>query len=219
MLLSKHLTKAFYIIKDEGLISFFRWIIRWAFSNVLSLKSLIIFELDLNGSIPEIIPKINLTFRFATREDIVSLDAVKYDYDTDGIHYCLGRMEKGDKCLLALHKGKIIGYLWLMNGEMELSMAKIMRLPENKSYIYKVFVLDEFRGKRVYAGMHQKIMADLKKAGKKWLITTGERNNLSAIKATQRMGFREKGNLIRILCLGFSFNYISKRDLLYLRRQ
>ena len=146
---NKYRQKFSRIIADEGLLTFFIKILRYFFTKTIYFKKRIIFELDLETSIPKISSPLKLSFRLAKNKDIESMDEEHYGYSKKGKKYSKDRLLKGDKCVLILHNNKIIGYSWIMKDLMELSKFKHIRLSKDRVYTYKGWVLKKFRGKRV----------------------------------------------------------------------
>jgi hypothetical protein len=202
---------------NEGVFSFFLRVIRYIKRNFLGISKTIIFELDLENSGLKNAADLNLFFRLATKEDIGAMDEENYDYDQNAKKYLINRLEKGDRCILTLHDNKIIGYLWMMSGSMELTQQKHISLSKNRAYSYKEFVLKEFRGKRVHQSMYDYLIDMLKKEDKRFVVSTIDADNKSSLKTRGRGGFKIVGNIIRISFFGLKYDYLKKKDLFYLQ--
>lgn len=185
--------------------------------NIFKIKKLIIFELDIENPTKIIPSPITLSFRFGTKKDIDSMDNMYYDYDAKGKKYSKNQFDKGDNCVLAINNNRIIGYVWIMKNYMELSKYNHIPISIKRSYIYKGFVLKEFRGKRVLNAIDNYIINILNKEGKKFIVTTVEISNKSSIKARDRLGFKKVGKIIQIIFFGLKYDYIPKKDLIYLQ--
>jgi hypothetical protein len=186
-------------------------------ANMFSIQKLIIFEIDLENP-KKIIPSlINLSFRVGTKKDIDSMDYTIYDYNEKGKEYSKNQFDKGDRCILAINNDRIIGYVWIMKNYMELSVDKHIPISATRSYIYKGFVLKEIRGKRVLNTIDNYIIELLYREGKKFIVTTVADHNKSSIKARERIGFKIIGKIIQIRFFIIKYDYISKKDLIYLQ--
>ena len=188
------------------------------FLKIFKIEILIIFELDIENPIKIIPSPIKLTFRIGTKKDIDSMDNTYYDYDEKGKKFSKNQFDKGDKCILAINNDRVIGYVWIMRNLMELSAYNHISISKKRSYIYRGFVLKEFRGKRVLNAIDKYIIKILKEDRKKFIITTISIRNKSSIKARERLEFKRVGKIIQIRFFGLKYDYIPKKDLLYLQR-
>lgn len=213
----KCVEKSLKVISDEGIITFFKKALKSAATKIFRVNSLIIFELDIESPVRKIFPSIELSFAIASEEEIDSMDEEHYGYDEKGKQYSKDRLKKGDKCILAVYGGKITGYLSAMKDNMELSQLNHIPLHRNRAYLYKGFVLEEFRGKRVLNALVAYMINTLKKDGKSFLVYTVAKDNKPSIKATERMGFKRVGQIIQVKLFGLRYDYISRMDLEYIQ--
>jgi L-amino acid N-acyltransferase YncA len=184
----------------------------------ISIQRLIIYELDLNNFIEKQDTQIEIIFKVASENDLDSLDKEHYHYSDYGRQWLKHQQTKGDRCILAIKKGKIIGYVWIMKGKMELSINNCIKIPQNKVYIYNGFVLNEYRGKRVLNAIDYYIIDILINEGKKFILTTVATNNKPSIHARKRIGFKKIGNITQFRFFGLNYDYISKKDFKYLQK-
>ena len=205
------------IISEEGIITFLKKALKITALSILRITKIIIYELHSQLPMRKISPKIDLSFRLATLKDILAMNNELYGYDAKAIKYSLDQFKKGDKCILSLHNNKTVGYIWIMKDYMELSQVNHIRIPEDRAYIYKCFVLKEFRGKRILNAIDSYAIEELRKTDKKYVITSVAKNNKPSIKAKERMGFKRIGKITQFKFLGFHYDYISKKALNYLR--
>jgi len=213
--MGKKIQKISKIISEEGIFFFFLKVLKYINANICGISKKFIFELDLEKSYPKVTTKLELSFRWASEKDIYLMDEEHYDYDEKSKQYTKDRLAKGDRCILALHNGRIIGYLWVMGGHMELVPYKLILLPKNKAYTYKEFVLKEYRGKRIHAAMYAYIVDMLKKEGKRFVISAVDIDNKPALKSKSRDRGKYEiiGTLVHIRFFGLKFDYIKKKDL------
>lgn len=190
-------------------------VFRYIKNNIFSISKVIIFELDLEKKYPKVTIEQELSFRLASEKDINSLDKKHYGYDKKSKEYAKDRLAKGDRCILALHNGKIVGYLWVMRDHMELATNKLLSLPKNKAYTYKGFVINDYRGKRIHAAMYARIVNMLKKEGKRFVLSAVDSKNKSALKTKlkNRADYEKIGTLVHIKFFGLKHEYIKKKDL------
>jgi len=209
--------KVLKIIADEGLLSFFKKISKFIVYKIIFIQNFIIFELNLENFVNKIETQIELDLKIATEKDIDSIIEEYYNYDEFGRQYLKNQQQKGDKCVIAIKNGKIIGYVWIMKGHMELSPFNHIQISNNKTYIYNGFVLKSYRGKRVLNAIDLYIINMLIKDNKKFIITTVATNNKPPIKARERIGFKRIGKITQFRIFGLRYDHISKKDLIYLQ--
>jgi len=199
-------------------LNIFLRIINYFNNNVFGISQSIIFELDLKNPDSKRVTNLEITLKIATKEDIKKMDKKLYNYNKKGKKYSIERLEKGDKCVLAIHKGQVIGYLWTMKDTMELSQFNHIPLSKNRAYTYKSFVLKDFRGKRIHGSMYNYLCDLLKKEGKEFVISVINTNNKASLKTKSSIKYYKKiGKIINLNFFGLKYDYIKKKDLSYLQ--
>jgi hypothetical protein len=204
-------------MKEKNIKKFIIEKIKFFLTNIFFVNKLIIFELDLNNKKKIISSPINLSFRICTKEDIKFMDNDLYDYDEKAKKYSKKRLDKGDRCILAINNDRIIGYVWIMKNQMELSAYNHIPISTKRIYIYKGVILKEFRGKRVLNSIDNYIIDLLIQEGKKYIVTTISINNKPSIKARERLEFKRIGKIIQIRFLGIKYDYIPGKEFNYLQ--
>jgi ribosomal protein S18 acetylase RimI-like enzyme len=213
LMLSHYTQKFFTLCAEKGFKGSMKKAVSILFSALYRINRLLIYELELREPVTPITSDIDLTYGFATFNDIQSMNKEDYNYSWKGKRYSLQRLHQGDRCLLAFYGNEIVAYLWIMNGYMELSQSHHIPLPVGKTYLYKVFVVKNFRGKKILNAMHSYLFPLLYRENIRYLLTTVNVNNQSAIKAKTRSGFKEIGHIVHYRLLGFHHDYISPNDL------
>ncbi len=185
---------------------------RFVWSKLFQYHHLILFQLDLNRTFQPVSPVDGVSVRMCRREDVLSMNRKDHDFDEKAKRYVLDRMDRGDFGLLALHDNRIIGYAWMMKGFMELTQGRLLPVSKDRRYMYKVFVAEEWRGKRILARLDEQIINMLKNDGACSIITCIDQTNISCRRARDRMGFRAIGNMRGVTILGITFNHIAQKD-------
>ena len=212
-IVSKHKRKIIDVIAREGLTGLIKKAITIVSNYVFKYNKLVIYELDLRKPLKPVRAKMDLVFRIAQISDIEAMDKGSYNCSDKDKIYLFKRLEEGDKCILALHKERIVGYVWVMKDFMELSQSHFIHLPKNKTYIYKSWVLSEYRGQRVLNAIDNHIFAILKREKEEAVVTTVNITNTAAVKPRERIGFKRIGHILQFSSFGFMYNHISKKDL------
>ena len=202
---------------EDGVFSFFLKVLNYIKKKYLGIWRVIILESKLKNTCFKKNTKLKLSFRLATKKDIKEMDNEKYGYSINSKKYFINRLEKGDRCILALYDKKIIGYLWAMKDFMEITQHKHIALSKDKVYLFNAFVLKEFRGQRIITVMHEYICDILKKEGKRIVVLVIDADNKSSLKTRYRCGDKRIGIIIRVRFFGLKYDYINKKVLFYLQ--
>jgi len=217
-MLKKYKQEYTKIISNEGVLPFIKKVIRYIASKTVYIKKLIIFERDLQIPIKKIDIQKNLFFKIATKNEFDSISTEAYGYDKNGIKYCKKRYSKGDRCILTILDDEVVGYIWLMNKEMELSLYKHLPISSEIVYAYKAFMLNKYRGKGIYSALIHYLIKLLRDEGKKFIIANIDKHYIQSFKPLDKMGFKEIGKIINFRFFGLKYDYISKKDMKYLQR-
>ena len=215
--MGKKIQKISKIISEEGIFSLFLKVLRYIRKNICGITKAIIFELDLEKSFPRITSELELSFRMAIKKDIDAMDEEHYGYDLKRKQFSKERLEKGDGCVLALYNGKIVGYVWTMNDHIDISKFNYIPISKNRISIYNVFVLKEFRGKRVWNAFDVYYFDIFRKAKKRFVLCVVDKDNKASIKSRERAGFKRIENVYQFRFFGLKHDYIKKKALLYLQ--
>jgi hypothetical protein len=102
-----------------------------------------------------------------------------------------------------------------MKDYIDLSPDKFLLLPKNKTYTYKGFVINSYRGKRIHAAMYEYIVDMLKKEGKRYAISAVDRDNKPALKTKlkNRADYEVIGTIVHMKFFGLRYDFIRKKDL------
>lgn len=217
MKLERYIEKCNKIISNEGIIVFCKKAFKYTAAKTFRVNRMIIYELNIINPVKSIVPSIDLNFIMASEKDIDSMDEDQYGYDEKAKIYSKEGLSRGDVCVLAYHEDRIVGYISYMKDRMELSEGNFIEISARMSYLYKGFVLEEFRGNRILGALINYQIQMLKRIGKKFLVYTVSTKNISSIKATERIGFKRVGSIIQVRLLGLKYDYISRKDLGYLQ--
>ncbi len=205
------------IIKEEGFLSFLLKALRYFNKNIFGISKLVIFEFDLEQSVPRVVSDFPLSFRMALGKDIDLMDEEHYDYDQYAKQYSKNRLIKGDRCVLAIYNGTVIGYGWAMKDYMELSQYNYIRLCKNKVYFYRCFVRKEYRGNKIERAIYNYLADMLKKEGKRFVLLTVDTSNKSALKTKEKDKKNIIGYIIHFNFFGLHYDHVKKKVLQYLQ--
>ena len=213
-MINNFIKKGRKILAEEGITQLFKKSLRFISINIFFTDTLIIKEIDLKNSNRKPIQSIDLDFKIASSEDLDLMDEKRHNMSPERKNYLKDRLKAGDKCILALNNGEIVGYSWAMKDAMELSQFNLIPLPKNKVFLYNAYVVDDFRGKRVNNALNRYFCDNiLLKEGKTKMIATISKDNNPSLKSANRSDSKKVGEIVQIRFLGLKYDYISKKAL------
>lgn len=153
-----------------------------------------LMEMDLEASIPEISLDLKLEWRLAGMDDLPIFKELLPKYRVKIIE---DRFNNGEYCLLAIDKGIIVHYCWIVwevNYYVKELDFRIQVLPD-KSYIYDAFTCPGYRNCGIYSRVLKEWGRRMLVIGKRGIILYADRKNPAAVQAALRVGFLIKGRI------------------------
>lgn len=104
-------------------------------------------------------------------------------------------------CFAVMDEEKLAGFAWIALGDVPGEMNHDghpgtqlpLFLPDDTGFVFHVFILPAYRGRRLYAVLMSYAAEQLPDHGVRKLLLTTECRNRSALRSVIRMGFREVG--------------------------
>ncbi len=112
------------------------------------------------------------------------------------------RLEHGDICIAAWHKGIIIAFSWANLSELSFRPYN-MPLSGNEAYLYDAYTAPEFRGKRIADVLRYQLYTGLAEQGRHVLFSVSQRYNPPAIRFKTKLGAKIVDN-------GFSITFFGR---------
>jgi|SRR5665648_214667 len=168
----------------------------------------IIYEYLLEIPIKKIEPKIKVTIRAATEDD---LDKFKGIVNERKIKLFKKRFKKDRICFMALDQEKIAYFGWISFGdEYESIFQIIVKVNDKEAYWFDCHTIPEYRRNGLHSAITAKALIYLKDKGCKKVLTHVMKNNIYSRKSFRKVGFKEKRmvTLIKI----FNFKHYIVRD-------
>ena len=168
----------------------------------------IIYEYLLEMPIKKIEPKIKVTIRAATEDD---LDKFKGIVNERKIKLFKKRFKKDRICFMALDQEKIAYFGWIsFDDEYESIFQIIVKVNDKEAYWFDCHTIPEYRRNGLHSAITAKALIYLKDKGCKKVLTHVMKNNIYSRKAFRKVGFKEKRmvTLIKI----FNFKHYIVRD-------
>jgi len=116
-------------------------------------------------------------------------------------------------CYAILFQGALAAFAWVAIGDIpatfnhngDLQAGLPITMPEDTAFVHNVFVMSQFRGRRLYGALMSGLEPSLSADGVTRLILTTDATNESALIAVRRMGFQYVGCAWLFKCGRFSF--------------
>ncbi|MEK6711403.1 MAG: GNAT family N-acetyltransferase [Nitrospinota bacterium] len=115
------------------------------------------------------------------------------------------RYARGEKCYLALHRGRPVSYIWGAVGPVgldEISMA--VQPGPGEVYLYDAFTLEGWRGRNLYPSVLRRALEDGREEGLTRMTIFVEAGNMASRRGVFKAGFTQFQTLIfrRVLFFG-----------------
>ena len=164
----------------------------------------ILAERSLEEPIEEFKPKIKVTIRQATDND---LDKFKGIVSESKLELFKERFEEGRICLIALDGERVISFAWISSeNEYEINCCIEVKLNEEEGYLFDDYTVPEYRYKGLQTALITKRLASLKEqAYRKALVFLWDKATYSR-KAYSRVGFKGKQVVTLIILFGLKFH-------------
>lgn len=116
-------------------------------------------------------------------------------------------------CYAISFQGALAAFAWVAIGDIpagfnhngDLQAGLPITMPVNSGFVHNVFVMSQFRGRRLYGALMSGLKQSLFAHGVTRLVLTTDATNQSALVAVRRMGFQYLGCAWLFKCGRFSF--------------
>ena len=161
----------------------------------------VIWMLDLDKPIPDITPRIPVTFRPAGQE---SLSFLAEGMDGDAAKEILRRFETGRRCYAAWAGEELAAYGWVSLEEEQIGELRLrLRLLPGEAYIWDCVTLPAFRQNYLYSALLVYILGQLHSENfcRAWIGADLE--NIASQRGIARAGFKPVADVViaRVLTL------------------
>lgn len=121
---------------------------------------------------------------FLTEEDI---NTIKGDLRAFSLEQAINWLKKGHKCIGVRCEGKIAAIMWIDLNFCSYKPDK-KQLDKDEAYLFRMYTMEEFRGKNLAPFLRYKSYERLKVLGRKKLYSISEYYNKAAIKFKTKLG-------------------------------
>lgn len=102
------------------------------------------------------------------------------------------RFERGEICFAALHKGEVVSYCWLAQGEVGIEeMDLAVKTHPDEVYLYDAVTLKPWRGRGLYPALLGEMVAYASKGGFSRALIFVSSSNRSSRRGVMKAGFIE----------------------------
>lgn len=192
-------------IKKDGIIAFSIRVLKFILRRSIGLdwRSEIIAERSLEEPIQEIEPRIEVTIRIATEDD---LDKFKGIVNERKFELFEERFKKGRVCFVALFQGKIVYFGWIsFENEYESNCQIKVELNGKGAYWFDCYTAPKYRQNKLHTALTTKALIYLKNKGYKKVLILVYNNNIFSRKAFSKVGFKGKKIVTLIKLFGLKF--------------
>ena len=133
---------------------------------------------------------ISLEYRFATLRDVLLLEPDYHDFSEKAKKYAQNRFKAGDLVIIGFLDNLPVFYVWLMFSQMGLAEDYYVLLPQTSIYTYKAFTVKDLRGNKFLQNLYPFLKDFLIENSYDTIFTTVANNNMPAIIAHERIGYK-----------------------------
>lgn len=142
---------------------------------------------DLDAPIPIQEPAVELSRRWATKEDLFAVNVLE-GFSND-LYAMEKDLEKGDRCLLLEREERICAFAWVTFRDYSLALWYTLKLSPHSSYLVYIFVHPEGHRRGVATYLLGLLMKHLREQGCRWLFSGMFSNWDASIRLHEKMGF------------------------------
>jgi RimJ/RimL family protein N-acetyltransferase len=198
------------LIKQNGIWHSTWLVIRYILCKLIGLdwQGTILFERSLAEPIQEVIPKIKVSIKQATIDD---LEKFKDIVDSEKYHRFQQRFKKGNICFMVLDGDKVVAFSWIsFDNEYESESQIEVKLKDKEAYSFDTFVDPAYRNNRLYAAVIPARLKYLSTQGYEKVIGLVDDKNTYSLRAHASAGYRPKRTATLIKIFGLKFRHWKK---------
>lgn len=125
-----------------------------------------------------------------------------------GIEEVEARLKIGHLLFMATRGDAIIGFSWIATNVIEVPyFHATIHLNQDEAITYNVYVVEEYRGRRVNESLQGYAFHYLKNRGYRRVLCYIHSDNKSSARSFSRLGFKTIGELVYVILLGFEFRW------------
>jgi ribosomal protein S18 acetylase RimI-like enzyme len=114
----------------------------------------------------------------------------------------LTALRRGDICIGALDRGRLVGYVWFAFGDTPHVEGSWVHLQESARYLYKAFIRPDYRRRGIAPQMYASASALCPRRGRRLGVLAVDADNAAGLRTPRRAGWRAIGYAGFVRCLG-----------------
>lgn len=156
-------------------------------------------RLDGPPNVPASMLRGSADVRFAQDDDLDGLVALQ-----DKREIFEGRMRDGDRCVVAIAGGRIIGYEWFSDRPIhrETSWGYSICIPGGFVYAYDAYIDPEYRNTGLWLRFKAYLSEWMVECDKRGVLTFVDYGNWASLRTHLRFGFEPTGNILALRLIG-----------------
>ena len=167
--------------------------------SLYSMRRMHLIRFDLSQPLPEIRPRVPMTFREATSEEMERFSSdPAHEVSPATARKQRRLLESGCRCVIGLSGDRIVYHSWTTTRIWKISGSRALRLGKGKAMLFSSFTVADMRRKGIYAAGLAAELHLLKGLGASMAFGNVADYNLASLKAVQQLGFVSLG-LYRIV--------------------
>jgi len=193
------------LVKEYGTVRFTSLVTRYMLRKTLRIdwKKAILFERSLAEPIQEVIPKVNVSIRQATIDDMDKFESI---VDKDKFFRFQQRFKQGKICFIALDIDKVVAFSWISFLNEYISECQCeVKLKDNEAYVFDSFIDPAYRHKRLHSALIFQKFLYLRMQGYQKAIGYVDVDNTYSLKALVSSGHQPKKIFTLIEIFGLKF--------------
>ena len=196
--------KLFLSVQLKPALRFLKPLWHLSTTHLGSVHRKILLFTDFDAAPPKVVES-PATFRLGGVQDLSHLDPVLHSYGSVDMVFARERLQAGDRLIVGEIAGQIVFYAWLSFGQ----IPRFMHLDPAWAYSYRVFTVEEWRGRRILPAYYLYVRPFLRGLGYSRLLCWVAASNRTSLKSHKDAGFHYLGNIWEISLFRRQFHVLS----------
>lgn len=124
----------------------------------------------------------------------------------DNYENCKEWLSRGDTCLVGLHRGRVIGWIWMcgQSEKYEPAIETNLQVDPRSCIIYRWLIYPPYRNRGFGTLLLKRTLYILNQQKCSKAVMVVENDNLPSMKATEKLGFEATQSIKRVRLFGYS---------------
>jgi len=165
----------------------------------VDVGKLCFLRLDGVPTVPRAMLRGHARVRFATANDLAALAALQ-----DKTRLFRARLAEGDRCIVALVDGRVVGYEWFSDNPVhrETAWGYPITIPGGYIYAYDAYIDPAYRNTGIWLRFKSHLAEWMTGCGKRGVLTFVDYGNWPSLRTHLRFGFEPTENVLALRVIG-----------------